>query len=51
MHFPLKEIMNLQKHLYGGYIALIKVQGQDNMKSEIFLDLYGVRPLTVSPNL
>lgn len=51
MHFPLKEIMNLQKHLYGGYIALIKVQEQDNMKSEIFLDLNGVRPLTVSPNL
>lgn len=31
---------------YGGYIALIKVQRQNNMRSEIFLDLYGVRPLT-----
>ena len=41
--------MNLQKRLYGGlYIALIKVQGQDNMKSEIFLDLYGIRLLTFS---
>lgn len=32
--------------IYGGYIALIKVQRQNNMRSEIFLDLYGVRPLT-----
>lgn len=31
-----------------GYIALIEVQVQNNMKSEIFLDLYGVRPLTFS---
>jgi len=45
-----KKKVSVTKRLYGGYIAQIKVQGQNKMKLEIFPDLT-VLTFDFSPNL